>query len=44
MQFAALGNGQLKPGMQVLTKPFQLHALANRIEELVKSKPSTHSQ
>ena len=32
---AALGNGHLKPGMHVLTKPFALQTLARRIKELI---------
>jgi CheY-like chemotaxis protein len=30
---AVLGNGYLDPGMQVVTKPFVLEALAHRIRE-----------
>jgi PAS domain S-box-containing protein len=32
---AVVGNGHLEPGMQVLTKPFDLDALAARVAELV---------
>ncbi|MGU3362025.1 PAS domain-containing protein [Methylobacterium sp. M6A4_1b] len=32
---AVLGNGYLAPGMQVLTKPFVMEALAGRIKELI---------
>ena len=32
---AVLGNGYLEPGMQVLTKPFVMEALASRIRELI---------
>lgn len=32
---AALGNGHLRPGMQVLTKPFAMEALASRIKDLI---------
>jgi PAS domain S-box-containing protein len=32
---AVIGNGQLEPGMHVMTKPFALEALANRIRELI---------
>ena len=32
---AAVGNGHLAPGMQVLTKPFAVEALASRIKELI---------
>ncbi len=31
---AAVGNGHLEPGMQVLTKPFAIEALARRVREL----------
>ncbi len=30
-----VGNGHLEPGMQVLTKPFAMDALATRIKELI---------
>ncbi|MET7246441.1 ATP-binding protein [Methylobacterium sp. EM32] len=32
---AALGTGQFEPGMQVLTKPFVVEALASRIREML---------
>jgi DNA-binding response OmpR family regulator len=32
---AAVGNGHLMPGMQVMTKPFEMQALASRIRALV---------
>ncbi|MBP2492576.1 MULTISPECIES: PAS domain S-box protein [Methylobacterium] len=32
---AAVGNGHLEPGMQVLTKPFVMEVLASRIKELI---------
>ncbi|WP_132251519.1 hybrid sensor histidine kinase/response regulator [Methylobacterium segetis] len=32
---AAVGNGLLEPGMQILTKPFAIEALASRIKNLV---------
>ncbi|WP_226858136.1 response regulator [Diaphorobacter aerolatus] len=31
---AAVGNGLLEPGMQVLTKPFDIFALANKVKEM----------
>ena len=34
---AVLGNGHLDPGMQVLTKPFAMEALASRIRDLIQS-------
>ena len=30
-----VGNGHLEPGMQVLTKPFAMEALATRIKDLI---------
>jgi PAS domain S-box-containing protein len=33
---AAIGNGHLEPGMQLLTKPFAVETLAIRIRELVR--------
>jgi hypothetical protein len=32
---ALLNNGQLKPGMSVLTKPFAMDVLAARVRELI---------
>ena len=32
---AVVGNGQLDPGMQILTKPFAIDALASRIKEFI---------
>jgi PAS domain S-box-containing protein len=32
---AAIGNGQLQPGMRVLTKPFSVDALIARVQELL---------
>jgi len=32
---AAVGNGHLEPGMQVLTKPFDIASLAKKIDELL---------
>ncbi len=32
---AVVGNGHLEPGMQVLTKPFAIEALASRIKDLI---------
>ncbi len=38
---AVVGNGQLEPGMQVMTKPFGMGALADRVRTiLVRSPPS----
>ena len=34
---AVVGNGHLEPGMQVLTKPFVMEALAARIREMIES-------
>ena len=32
---AAVGNGQMEPGMQVMTKPFALNALAARVQVIM---------
>ena len=32
---AVIGNGQLEPGMQVITKPFAIDALANRVRDMI---------
>jgi CheY-like chemotaxis protein len=32
---AVIGNGQLGPGMQVITKPFAIDALANRVRDSI---------
>ncbi|WP_238193033.1 hybrid sensor histidine kinase/response regulator [Methylobacterium frigidaeris] len=36
---AAVGNGYLDCGMQVLTKPFAMEALASRIRDLIEARP-----
>ena len=33
---AIIGNGQLAPGMQVLTKPFVVETLASRVLDMIK--------
>jgi two-component SAPR family response regulator len=33
---AIIGNGHLAPGMQVLTKPFVVEALAGRVLDMIK--------
>jgi CheY-like chemotaxis protein len=33
---AAVGNGHLEPGMQVMTKPFVMAELANKISDMVE--------
>jgi len=35
---AAVGNGHLEPGMQVITKPFVVAALGNKVRELIDQK------
>ena len=35
---AAVGNGHLEPGMQVITKPFVMEVLAARIKEMINSR------
>ncbi len=32
---AVIGNGHLEPGMQVITKPFAMEALANKVREMI---------
>jgi signal transduction histidine kinase/DNA-binding response OmpR family regulator len=32
---AVVGNGHLEPGMQVITKPFAIDALANRVRDMI---------
>jgi hypothetical protein len=32
---AVIGNGQLEPGMHLLTKPFAMDVLARRIREVI---------
>jgi len=32
---AVIGNGHLDPGMQVITKPFAIDALANRVRDMI---------
>jgi hypothetical protein len=32
---AAIGNGHLGPGMEVITKPFMISTLANKIRDLI---------
>jgi CheY-like chemotaxis protein len=34
---AVVGNGHLDPGMQVITKPFSIDALANRVRHMIDS-------
>ena len=35
---AVVGNGHLDPGMQILTKPFTMDALASRVDEMLRSR------
>jgi signal transduction histidine kinase len=34
---AVVGNGHLEPGMQVITKPFAIEALANKVRDMIDS-------
>ena len=34
---AVVGNGHLEPGMQVLTKPFELAAFGNKVQEMIEA-------
>ena len=36
---AAVGNGLLKPGMQMITKPFAIETLASRIRQMIGRAP-----
>jgi PAS domain S-box-containing protein len=36
---ADVGNGRLEPGMEVLTKPFEISALANKVRALIDAPP-----
>ena len=33
---AAIGNGHLEPGMQVMTKPFVMEVFAARVQSLIE--------
>jgi CheY-like chemotaxis protein len=35
---AAVGNGHLPPGMALITKPFQVTDLANKIREIIEGR------
>jgi CheY-like chemotaxis protein len=35
---AVIGNGQLAPGMQVITKPFAMEALANKVRDMIDAR------
>jgi DNA-binding LytR/AlgR family response regulator len=32
---AVIGNGHLEPGMQVITKPFAMEALASKVRDMI---------
>ena len=34
---AVVGNGHLDPGMQVITKPFAIEALGEKVREMIDS-------
>ncbi len=36
---AAIGDGRLPPGMEVVTKPFQMASLAAKVGEIIASRP-----
>jgi CheY-like chemotaxis protein len=36
---AVVGNGHLEPGMQVMTKPFAVEDLANRVRDIIDKYP-----
>jgi CheY-like chemotaxis protein len=35
---AAVGNGHLEPGMQVITKPFQTAAIVNKVRDMIDGR------
>ena len=35
---AVVGDGHLEPGMEVMTKPFDITALANKVRELIDGR------
>jgi PAS domain S-box-containing protein len=35
---AVVGNGHLEPGMQIVTKPFAIDALANKVREMIDKR------
>ena len=37
---AAVGNGHLEPGMELLTKPFSMEALVAKVSEMMKPSPA----
>jgi CheY-like chemotaxis protein len=39
---AVIGNGHLEHGMQVITKPFVMEALANKVREMIDSLAPNH--
>jgi CheY-like chemotaxis protein len=39
-EHAVIGEGQLQPGMQVLTKPFAVDSLGGRVRELLALQPN----
>jgi CheY-like chemotaxis protein len=41
---AVIGNGQLEPGMQVITKPFAIDVIANRVRDLINSQAAAAAQ
>jgi two-component SAPR family response regulator len=36
---AAVGNGMLAPGMQLMTKPFTMDAFADKVRSMVETAP-----
>ena len=36
---AAVGNGHLERGMAVMTKPFEITALVNRVRDMIEGPP-----
>ncbi len=38
-EHAVVSHGRLRPGMQILTKPFTIEALANRVKDILSAAP-----
>jgi CheY-like chemotaxis protein len=36
---AAVGNGHLEPGMEMIAKPFEISAFARKVQAMVKARP-----
>lgn len=41
---AAVGNGLLEPGMEIINKPFAIETLASRVQAIIASQPFTRRE